>query len=113
MEKKEFFKEPSAETISKGKIRIIKPGNLVSIIEKLQDNQFYVIDKNIIPLYSEEEIPYTSESEKNELPQRYLKRGPLVELNNNDLTLEKAIKNKKRILDLRKEKFDNLNLNEF
>jgi hypothetical protein len=121
MEKKEFFKEPGANQILQGKIRKIKTGNLVTIIEKLPANYAYVIDHNIIPEVSKEGIPYVldtlnetnSSKTKEELAQRFLKRGPLIELNNNDLTLAKAINSKKTMLDLRREYFNNLKIDEF
>ena len=113
MEKKEFFKEPGADVIIQGKIRVIKTGNLETIIERLRPNQYSVIDYNLVPLTSKSGIPYVTEDSKEELAQRFLKRGPLIELNTNDLTLEQAIRLRKRILDLRREHFDNLEIDEY
>mgnify|MGYP001569165192 CR=1 FL=1 len=113
MEKKEFFREPGVSTIIEGKTRIIKGGNLVTIIENLRPNQYYVIDHNIIPKISKSGIPYTSKDSKEELPQRFLKRGPLIELNDNRMTLGQAVKSGKRILDLRKQHFDDLDIDEY
>ncbi len=113
MEKKEFFKEPGYNAIIKDKTRIIKPGKLVTIIEKLRDNEYYRIDHNIIPLKSEKGISYLGkEDPRKELGQRFLKRGPLIELNFNRMTLEQAMKAGKKPLDLRRKFFDDLELTE-
>ena len=112
MEKKEFFREPGAELIIKDKSRIIVP-DLVTIIENLKPNQYYIIDHNIIPRKSKTGIPYTSKEKEGELSQRFLKRGPLIELNTPNMTLTNARNARKRILDLRREKFNNLEIDEF
>jgi len=114
MEKKEFFKEPGFKTITEGKTRVIKSGRLVTIINKLQDSQYYEINHNTIPLTTQRGIPYLGRNTpKKELGQRFLKEGPLVELNHNRMTLEEAISSRKRHLDLRRRLFDNLNYSKF
>ena len=113
LNKKAFFSEPGATAILQGRTSVTKKGSLIYIIEELKPNESYIIDSNIIPEISREGIPYVSRDSKEELPQRFLKRGPLVELNNNDLTLGEAIKSKKRILDLRRERFGKIRIDEF
>ena len=114
MEKKEFFKEPGFKAITEGKTRVIKSWRLVTIINKLQDSQYYEINHNIIPLTSQRDIPYLGrDTPKKDLGQRFLKEGPLIELNHNRMTLEEAISSRKRHLDLRRKLFDNLNHTEF
>src|SRR3989344_721991 len=103
LNKKAFFSEPGATAILQGRTSVTKKGSLIYIIEELKPNESYIIDSNIIPEISREGIPYVSRDSKEELPQRFLKRGPLVELNNNDLTL--LLSSTKRILDLRRERF--------
>jgi hypothetical protein len=113
MEKKAFFREPGIDLILKNKTRIIKPGSLINIIERLKSNQSFIIDYPIIPERSAQRIPYSSLEDEGELWQRFLKRGRCLDLNNNKTTLEELIKNEKRPLDLRRKLFNNLKIDEY
>lgn len=113
MEKKEFFREPGIEAILKDKTRIIKPGSLITVIERLRLNQSFIIDYPVIPEKSPQKIPYTDLEDEGELSQRFLKRGRCLDLNNNKTTLEEAICNEKRPLDIRRKLFNNLKIDEY
>lgn len=113
MGKKEFFIEPGIEAILKNKTRIIKPGSLVNVIERLRPNQCFVINYPIIPEKSPQKIPYTNLEDEGELWQRFLKRGKCLDFNNNKTTLEEVINNGKSPLDIRKKLFDNLKIDEY
>ncbi|MEK6835286.1 MAG: hypothetical protein AABX61_03425 [Nanoarchaeota archaeon] len=113
MGKKEFFVEPGIESILKNKTRIIKPGSLLNIIEKLRQNQCYILNYPIIPERSPQKIPYTSLEDEGQLWQRFLKRGRCLDFNNNKTTLEEVINNGKRPLDIRRKLFDLLKIDEY
>jgi len=113
MEKKEFFREPGIEAILKDKTRVIKPGSLITVIERLKPNQSFIIDYPIIPEKSPQKIPYTDLESEGELWQRFLKRGRCLDLNNNKTTLEEVINNKQRPLDIRRKLFNNLKIDEY
>ena len=119
MVKKSFFRKPTVSEITKNKNKVEKEvslENLVESVQSLKENEYLQIIDELIPQNSPNGIRYVAKNEKNyyqKLWQRFLKRGPSIELNNNDITIQKLKENKEPPYKIRERLFNNAKSGKF